>query len=96
MMEREKKLHENQHLGRRQIKACRAAQGFPQRRTRLRCCPLDSARANNSTSFGSFPAVGRISRFRIQPIAARRTGNASPWHDQPEIRRPPPGCRKIR
>src|ERR1019366_5695841 len=43
---------------------------------------LSSARANNSASLGSFPAVSRISRLRIQPIAARRAGNASPWHDQ--------------
>jgi hypothetical protein len=44
---------------------------------------LSSARANNSASFGSFPAVSRISRLRMQPIAARRAGKPSPWHDQP-------------
>jgi hypothetical protein len=106
MMQPEKKLHENQHLGRRRIKACRAVQGFPQRSPQsidaadvadaAQLPRLSSARANNSASFGSLPALRSISRFRIQPIAARRTGNASPWHDQPEIRRPPPGCPKIR
>jgi hypothetical protein len=44
---------------------------------------LSSARANNSASFGSFPAVSRISRLRIQPTEARRAGNVSPWQDQP-------------
>jgi hypothetical protein len=29
---------------------------------------LSSARANNSASFGSFPAVSRISRLKIQPL----------------------------
>src|SRR5713226_9836173 len=48
---------------------------------------LSSAWANNSASFGSFPAVSRISRLRIQPIAVRRAGKPSPWQVQPEIRR---------
>src|SRR5258708_12040591 len=46
---------------------------------------LSSARANNSASLGSFLAVSRISRLRMHPIAARRGGNASPWHVHPEI-----------
>src|SRR6266851_3424217 len=48
---------------------------------------LSSAWANNSASFGSFPAVRRINRLRIQPIAVRRAGKPSPWQVQPEIRR---------
>ena len=45
---------------------------------------LSSAWANNSASFGSFPDVSRISRFSMQPIAARRAGRLSPRQDQPE------------
>lgn len=44
---------------------------------------LSSARANNSANFGSFPAVNRVRRFKIQPTAARRAGSVSPWQDQP-------------
>ena len=48
---------------------------------------LSSARANNSASFGSFPAVSRVRRFSMQPTAARRAGRVSPWQVQPEIRK---------
>ena len=69
MPARAKKFHENQRLGRiPPIRACRAAPGFSERRSpnrpiwlarpRPRSRPrLSSARANNSASFGSFPAV---------------------------------------
>src|ERR1700722_16872567 len=46
---------------------------------------FSSARANNSANFGSFPAVSRVSRLSMQPIAARRAGNPSPWQVQPDI-----------
>src|SRR5260370_29151318 len=46
---------------------------------------LSSAWANNSASFGSFPAVSRISLLRIQPIAVRRAARLPPWQVQPEI-----------
>src|SRR5260370_37124241 len=46
---------------------------------------LSSAWANNSASFGSFPAVSRISLLRIQPIAVRRAGRLTPWQGQPGI-----------
>src|SRR5256885_16220555 len=42
---------------------------------------LISAWANNSVSFVSFPAVSKISRFSMQPIAVRRAGKSSPRHD---------------
>ena len=48
---------------------------------------LSSARANSSANLGSFPAVSRVRRFKIQPTAARRAGSVSPWQDQPEIRK---------
>ena len=44
-----------------------------------------SARANNSASLGSFPAVSSTSRFNRQPTEARWAGKSSPWQDQPEI-----------
>src|SRR2546421_6929661 len=47
---------------------------------------LISAWANNSVSFVSFPAVSKISRFSMQPIAVRRAGKSSPRHDHPERR----------
>jgi hypothetical protein len=55
---------------------------------------LSSARANNSASFGSFPDVSRISRFNMQPTAARRAGMSSPWQDQPPygVRMPAHAC----
>ena len=96
---RAKKLHENQHLGAidGRLRGCCGAWGSrrrspspPMRRGRSAAAQsprLSSARANNSASFGSFPAVSRISRFSMQPIAARRAGRVSPWQDQPEIRK---------
>src|ERR1700733_12405592 len=46
---------------------------------------FNSARANNSANFGSFPAESRGSRLSSQPIAARGAGNPSPWQVQPDI-----------
>jgi hypothetical protein len=83
-------LHENQHLG--WIAAAHRlprSRGFWAPITQSADIPgaaeagaqsprLSSACANNSASFGSFPAVSRISRFRIQLIAARRAGSVSP------------------
>ena len=39
---------------------------------------LSSARANNSASFGSFPAASSVSRFNMQPMAARRAAKPLP------------------
>src|ERR1700744_4484397 len=90
-----KKLHQNQHLGRCAGQNAPRSRGFSAAVTQsaeaadvsaaAQLLRLSSARANNSASFGSFPAVSRINRLRIQEIAARRAGKASPWHDQPEI-----------
>src|SRR5258708_34170166 len=44
---------------------------------------LSSAWANNCASFGSFPAVSRISRLRIQPIALRRGARHLPPRGPP-------------
>jgi hypothetical protein len=91
------KLLENQHLGRRADQSAPRNRGFSAAVTQSACpadgadaaqlARLSSARANNSASFGSFPAVSRIRRLNMQPTAARRAGKPSPWHDQPEIRR---------
>jgi hypothetical protein len=97
MQRRTKKLHENQHLGRYPVdQRLERSRGLSAPVTQsadvagaveeAQLVRLSSARANNSASFGSFPAVRRISRLKIQPTAARRAGKVSPWHDQPEIR----------
>ena len=39
---------------------------------------LSSAWANNSASFGSFPAESSVNRLSMQPTAARRAGSVSP------------------
>src|ERR1700677_3596745 len=90
------KLHENQHLAEavdqrlpRKLGFCAPVTQSAEVEGRAVVAQLprrSSAWANNSASFGSFPEVRRISRFSMQPIAARRAGTASPWHDQPDIR----------
>src|SRR5262245_17527530 len=39
---------------------------------------FSAARAKSSASFGSFPAVNRVSRSSMQPIAVRRAGQLAP------------------
>src|SRR5450631_1709546 len=95
-MRREKeKLHENQRVDRCADQIPPRSAGFSADVTQstdaagvadaAQLPRRSSARANNSASFGSFPAVSRISRLKTQPIAARLAGNPSPWQDQPEI-----------
>src|SRR5450631_4929823 len=107
-MRREKeKLHENQRVGRGADQIPPRSDGFSADVTQstdaagvadaAQLPRLSSARANNSASFGSFPAVSRISRLRIQPIALRRAGRLSPWQVQPAAQRmmslrPPQGA----
>src|ERR1700680_911729 len=85
-----KKLHENQHVGWRRDQSLPRKRGFSAEVIQsadgadVALLPrLSSAWANNSASFGSFPAVSRVSRSRTQEIAARRAGQPSPWQDQP-------------
>src|ERR1700679_1671877 len=88
-------LHENQHLADAPGYSAPRSLGFSGPVTQsadvagsvaeVQVPRLSSAWANNSASFGSFPDVSRISRLSMQPIAARRAGKVSPWHDQPDI-----------
>src|SRR4051812_27648369 len=92
-------LHENQHLGwiaaDQRLPRSRGSWAPVTQSTELTGAAddgaqlprLSSAWANNCASFGSFPAASRTSRSSMQPIAARRAGSVSPWHDQPEIRK---------
>jgi len=80
-------LHENQHLGGRADQSAPRSPRFSAPLTQstdaadvadaAQLPRLSSAQADNSASFGLFPALSRISRFRIQLVAARRAGNAS-------------------